>query len=311
MKAGIYGVLAVMCLILGSCGAQDNIHEQAAGQNAARSTEQGTDPELEDMEPGTALGEEMDMWWKRTDARIFDDGLIDVELVCNCDYFLWDEEMGRISLICPYDEIHLLSEGYGELERAMDVLNEENADYVGAIYETGKAITERNLEFANDAMLPFSYSREIVIMRSDEAIVSLEMEDYEWTGGFHPNYYFRGVNIDPSTGQRLRLADVVTDYERMYELVLEQLASEEYMDQDGKSYLTQGYEEIVREQFFPQWPDTEQIKWWMDTEGITVSFDAYELAGYVEGNQVLSFSFEELGELVRFPYACHGKAGSR
>ncbi|MDE5950778.1 MAG: DUF3298 and DUF4163 domain-containing protein [Acetatifactor sp.] len=233
---------------------------------------------------------------------------IDIELWSNRDYSLWNQELGQIILECPYDEVRLLSEGYEELERALEVLNAENADYVGSMYERGIEIVEEGIEkwnlLANTQILPFSYSRKITVLRSDETVVSLFMEDYAWAGGLHPNYYGCGVCFDPLSGQRLRLADVVTDYDRIYELVLEQLSSEEYMDQDGNSCLWQRYEETVKQQFYPQESGDEAIKWYLDTEGLKVLFDAYELAPYSEGGQILGFSFEELGNLIKPQYIC-------
>lgn len=235
-------------------------------------------------------------------------GYIDIDLWSNCDYSLWNQELSQMILECPYDEVRLLSEGYEELERALEVLNAENADYVGSMYERGIEIVEEGIEkwdlLANTQILPFSYSRKITVLRSDETMVSLFMEDYAWAGGLHPNYYGRGVCFDPLSGQRLRLADVVTDYDRIYELVLEQLSSEEYMDQDGNSCLWQRYEETVKQQFYPQESGDEVIKWYLDTEGLKVLFDAYELAPYSEGGQILEFSFEELGNLLKPQYIC-------
>lgn len=307
-KAGIYGVLAAICLVLGGCGVQDNVYEQGTEQN----TEQSAGPEKE--EPRRDSGEELCMQ-KETTRRLFDDGLIDIEVLCNCDYFLWNQNMEQTILVCPYDEVHLISEGYGQLEQAMDALNAENASYMGAFYEKLREQMEGRIEtgdvFAGFEILPFEFSREISILRSDEEIVSLEMVDYEWTGGFHPNYYSHGVNFDPLTGRRLLLADVVTDYDRIMELVLERLASEEYMDEDGSSVLVEGYKEIVRQEFYPQELEGEQIKWWLDTEGIIVGFDAYELASYAEGNLVLQFSFEELGDLVKSQYVYRSEDGGR
>ena len=157
---------------------------------------------------------------------------IDIELWSNRDYSLWNQELSQMILECPYDEVRLLSEENRELEKALEIFNAENADYIGSMYERGMEIVEEGIEkgdlLAKTQILPFSYSREITVLRSDEAVVSLLMEDYAWAGGLHPNYYSRGVCFDPLSGQRLRLADVVTDYDRIYDLVLEQLSSNEY-----------------------------------------------------------------------------------
>lgn len=318
MKTRVYGMLAAMCLILGGCGAQENIQGQSEIQSieeiAMQNTNQGADPEKEEQKPKGDSGEEVYMW-KETTGRIFDDGSIDIEILCNCDYFLWNRNMEQTILVCPYDEVHLLSEGYEELDQAMDALNSENAESMGVFYEKLRERMEGRIEagemFAGFEILPFEFSRTISILRSDEAIVSLEMIDYEWTGGFHPNYYFHGINFDSLTGQRLSLTDVVTDYDRIYELVLEQLASEEYMDEEGHCVLVEGYEEIVKQEFYPQEPEGEQIKWWLNTEGLTVGFDIYELASYAEGNIILEFSFEELGNLVKPEYVYTSEDGSR
>lgn len=293
-------MLAAMCLIFGGCGAQGYSHEQNPEQS---------------MPQGESEGALLVDSWEQSNIRIFDGGLIDAELQRNSDYSLWNQELGQTILMCSYDEVHLLSEGYGELEQAIDVLNAENNSHMGVLYEELRARMEERIvtgdKFSDYEVLPFGFYRKIYVLRSDKAIFSLMIDDTKWLGGFHPDYYFQGLSFDPLTGQRLRLTDVVTDYDRIYQLVLEQLASEEYINEDGYCVLVEGYEEIVKQEFYPQEPGGEQIKWWLDTEGLTVGFDTYELASYSEGNQELKFSFEKFADLVKPQYIYHGEDGSR
>lgn len=293
-------MLAAMCLIFGGCGAQGYIHEQSPEQS---------------MPQGEPEGALLVDSWEQSNIRIFDGGLIDAELQRNSDYSLWNQELGQTILMCSYDEVHLLSEGYEELEQAIDVLNAENNSHMGALYEELRERMEERIvtgdKFSDYQLLPFGFYRKIYVLRSDKAIFSLMIDDTKWLGGFHPDYYSQGISFDPLTGQRLRLADVVTDYDRIYQLVLEQLASEEYIDEDGRCVLVEGYEEIVKQEFYPQEPGGEQIKWWLDTEGLSVGFDTYELASYAEGNQELKFSFEKFADLVKPQYIYHGEDGSR
>lgn len=304
MRASVCGLMIIMCLALEGCGLYGNSHGQSIEQNIIQNAEQ--------REPEVVLPVDT---WEQNACRIFEDGLIDVEIQRNLSYSLWNQELGQTILMCPYDEVHLLSKGYEELEQAIDILNTENADNMGVFYEEWKAYMEGRIEtgdtYASYEMLPFGFYRKIYVLRSDQAVFSLMIDDTEWLGGFHPDYFSIGINFDPLTGRRLRLADVVTDYDRIYELVLEQLASAEYINEDGRCVLVEGYEEIVNQEFYPQEPEEEQIKWWLDTEGITVAFDTYELASYVVGNQVLDFSFEELGDLVRPQYVYHSEDWSR
>ena len=87
--------------------------------------------------------------WEQSAYRIFEDGLIDVEIQRNSSYSLWNQELGQTILMCPYDEVHLLSKGYEELEQAIDALNVENANYMGVFYGEWKDYMEGRIETGN------------------------------------------------------------------------------------------------------------------------------------------------------------------
>lgn len=78
---------------------------------------------------------------------------IDMELWSNRDYFLWNQELSQMFLECPYDEVCLLSEGYGELERALEVFNayelalysEGNQELGFSFEELGNLIRSQNI----------------------------------------------------------------------------------------------------------------------------------------------------------------------
>ena len=144
MRAGICGAISIMCLILDGCGLHENIHGQSVEQSMAQSKAQSIEQSsmhntVQNAAQSTIQSSEQEETevslpvdtWEQSAYRIFEDGLIDVEIQRNSGYSLWNQELGQTILMCPYDEVHLLSKGYEELEQAIDALNVENANYMG------------------------------------------------------------------------------------------------------------------------------------------------------------------------------------
>lgn len=73
-----------------------------------------------------------------------------------------------------------------------------------------------------------------------------------------------GYNFNSRTGDALALRDVVTDYDRIFQLTLEKLKTNEYAPQ-----FQAGCESIIRSMFYGSGSDPD-LQWTMDREGLTV-----------------------------------------
>lgn len=157
---------------------------------------------------------------------------------------------------------------------------------------------ENNLRILNE-MLPeaktaaaeteyfngFTSTSEYVVQRADEHILSVRVNESEYTGSAHPMYWVLGINLDPASGARIPLTDVLTDTESLTE-ILAQKIREKFPFEPFTSL-----EEMLGE-YAP-----EQFTWTLGYQGITFYFSPYEIASYAAGLLTATIWFDEYPEL--------------
>lgn len=124
--------------------------------------------------------------------------------------------------------------------------------------------------------------------RVDEEIISLVEDNYEYTGGAHPNSWRYAQNFNASTGQKLTLKDVTTDEKAaisfINEEILKQTKAYKYKD-----YFFPGYEESIKDIL------TEDT-WYFSDQGVVVISNEYIISPHAVG--ILEFTIPYEG----FPY---------
>ncbi|MBR6615973.1 MAG: DUF3298 domain-containing protein, partial [Lachnospiraceae bacterium] len=198
------------------------------------------------------------------------------------------EEHEDSKLICSaiYDNIRLSDEDtvrYPELAKALaemtqeDIVRmEESATYMKDLYGEGDLVTDTY----------FSDEEMFYVQRADGRILSIRDEFYAYSGGAHPVYGVFGYNFDTQTGKKLELDDVVTDFDKMLELVEQKLYS--VYDKD------MFYSNV--EEYFDNFTQ-QDLNWTMGYQGITFQFNPYLIAPYASGMQEVTIWFEEAPEL--------------
>lgn len=125
----------------------------------------------------------------------------------------------------------------------------------------------------------------IYMQRADIRIVSLLEYTEKYTGGIHPDFFVSCINLNPHTGDALRLSDVLTDTKDLPDLLAQKI--------------TQKYEDVA----FYDLEDTlgkykpEEFTWTMDYQGITFWFSPYEIASYAVGTLSAKIWFDELPDI--------------
>lgn len=200
-----------------------------------------------------------------------------------------------------YPEI-ILSEEYKEKYPKL-------AEYISALssnYESG--MKDNIAEFAswaledenNDISAYFSESY-VDIVRLDDNLVSILDSGSQYTGGAHPNYGCSSINIDPITGEALRLDQVLDDSSLLPEAIKTELE---------KTY--PGIMEEVDSFYFPsEGEDPEQFKqklnddtftWTIDAKGLNIIFSPYEIASYAAGQMEITLSTADYPNLIQPKY---------
>ncbi len=198
------------------------------------------------------------------------------------------EEHEGSELICSatYDSIRLSDEDaeqYPELAKALTALTQEDI-----VRMEESAIYMKDLYGEGGSVISTHYSDEemFFVQRADSQILSIRDEFYSYSGGVHPMYGAWGYNFDTQTGKKLELDDVVTDFDKMLELVEQKL-----------------YDIYDKEMFYPDVEDyfdnftSQDLNWTMGYQGISFQFNPYMVAPYAFGMQEVTVWFEEAPEL--------------
>lgn len=120
-------------------------------------------------------------------------------------------------------------------------------------------------------------------------LLCIRMEYSTYSGGAHPNSWREAVSFDLMTGRTVTVPDLTDDLDALTEAVTEKLLL--------AITQTDIWMENGADGFFPDYADT--VAEWMDKplifgqEGMTVVFNAYDIASYAAGEQafLLPYSF--------------------
>lgn len=198
--------------------------------------------------------------------------------------------------------------GYDALQKSLDKENEESMDLAREAYEdNADYLKEANQSGEN--VTPYEMDSEVDVKRADEKVVSYVREDFSQLGGAHPSKYFTGKNYDAKTGEELSLRDVVSNYDGLYQYVLDELAQREKEDGNENCYFD-GYEDTVKQMFYGAsddsstdtadgseesglYPDMQAVvQWYLEDDGLTVIFNDYDIAPYAYGPSVVKIPFD-------------------
>lgn len=124
------------------------------------------------------------------------------------------------------------------------------------------------------------------VLRADQSYFSFLEQNESYYGGAHGGYMITGMTFDVNTGVRVTLSDLIRDADRLKEIVAKQL---------DEVYGDIFYEDVY--QMIDAY-DLDGFTWSMDASGITLYFNQYELAPYVEGMQTIELTSEDYPELL-------------
>ena len=196
--------------------------------------------------------------------------------------------------------------GYDALQKALD---KDNADSLELAKEEYSYNVLKNMVEENEsATVPFALESTVLKKRADDKVVSYLRESYSQLGGAHPSTYFAGKNYDTKTGSELTLQDVVTNYDDVYQYVLDELAKNEKQPENENCYFD-GYEDTVKEMFYGN-SDSESavtdanseetglypmpassVQWYLGDDGLNILFNDYDIAPYAYGPSFVTIPY--------------------
>ena len=157
----------------------------------------------------------------------------------------------------------------------------QNASYAREDYEMAADDTNYTFEQYTGS---FSYT----VKRCDKQIISIVFSQYDYTGGAHGNPWKYGVNFDASTGDRLQLEALSSDYTDFYNLLLTNL---------NHQAMLPAYQDYIFSDFAAD-VETALLKdsaaWYLDSSGITFISNPYVLGSYAAGTFEFNIPYSEL-----------------
>ena len=162
-----------------------------------------------------------------------------------------------------------------EVQQAID-FKQAQEDYKGR--------SEEERTYWEGYSLGMSYMPE----RLDDKVISLVENNYEYTGGAHPNSWRYAQNFDSNTGGRLTLKEVTTDEKAAIAFINEEILKQTKMYK-YKDYFFEGYEKSIKDIL------TEDT-WYFSDKGLVVIANEYIISPHVVGILEFTIPYEE------FPY---------
>lgn len=269
--------LALM-LFAAACGREEEPVETEPEEELSESF---VSPEVETKEPEEAkvFGVTYeDKSWQEKD----EDGTVLLNITLN---------LPRVSLPEAPEAEEAINAFWAEQEEAFRVTALEYKKWAGEDLAFRKSEEQAAAESAETeetgiwTWTPYEMGRQYSEGRQDEIILSFVQNDYEYTGGAHPNSVRAALNFDSRSGARLKLADVVTDMDETTEFVNLYLV-EALPETIGEEGLFDDYKTSI---FDILTDDT----WYLNEEGFVIICNEYIVSPHSSGINEITIPYEE------------------
>ena len=192
-----------------------------------------------------------------------------------------------------FEGISIVDDGYDRLKKSLSASDAKAEEAYDAEWEQGEAFI-KDFENASGAAQDWYLNNLVVLSRCDDDVFSYTRTSDSYLGGAHPNAYVVGYNFDTDTGKELTLKDVVTDYDKVYQYVLDDLERQN-SKADSEPILFDDYKETVDKLFNgtkadandtdakDSYTEEAKIQWFMTEDELHIIFNRYDIAPYATG----------------------------
>ena len=228
----------------------------------------------------------------------------DVEFVaislCNHNRTEWTDDYEFVKYDLEYQTAFVsadMAHKYPELDKALKEFSERqesavlsNGEWFDETYALMYADSDPSEEEYYEALFMDS---KFEVARSDSRAVSLVEHYSDYTGGIHGNYGTYGTNFDTQTGAILKIADIVSDTDKLAGIVAEGIANQ-YPDTE---FFVDSVYEYINFQI-----ENDVLSYSLGYDGLTVMFNPYEIASYADGILSVTVYFSDYADLFNERY---------
>lgn len=266
-----------------ACGTLTSSQEETSSENVVSSSELETETTQESTEETTDVSLE-----ESTEEVPTDELVTTIPLsLKNNQRQEWEDRI----LLCDitWQNVLLGEEEqitFPKLQETLTEFNLSNDSYANEMMEW--LLPEAKLALEEQAGYFYGYTSDtsLYVQRADSNLVSIRIDYDSFTGGVHPMYSVGAWNVNPVTGTKLELDDVLVNMDGISDLLINQLMTKyDYLDVDYVSETLQSYA-------------PSDFTWTLGYENITFYFSPYEIAPYAAGLLTMTLWFDEYPDLV-------------
>lgn len=286
-------IIVISCLSAGLCACQKDKESVSSAQDAVAPSQEEVAGNVTESVIKNVTEDKVE-----TDVNIIHPIVFHKQLVCSKPAS-WERGVN-----CEYDLFRLTQEDktkYPRLAKAMVKFEADLEEQARNAFSNMRNIMEEDYsalssedEYILDVgVLEDNSGRKVV--RSDSVAFSVFCNYYSYYGGVHPYYAFTGYNYDSQTGHELSCEDVVSDIDKLNDILFERLM-DEYGDDCSLN------EETVKEYLLECKTGERDYEWLLGYEGVTFYFNPYSLTSFAGGMQIIYLSFADYPEIFGETY---------
>lgn len=140
-----------------------------------------------------------------------------------------------------------------------------------------------------DFEMPWSVEIKGNVLYNSPKIISIELEQFSFTGGAHPNYGITLLTFDLERGKPLYLEDVINDKEQLKGIAKEKFRVARELEQ-GESLENAGF--YFGDSF------TLPSNFALTKDGLYLFYNPYEVGAYVLGSTSFTIPYKEIEDIL-------------
>jgi len=152
---------------------------------------------------------------------------------------------------------------------------------------------EEALSSGEENFETYIFDLDVHVRRADSVAVSILHDSYDYYGFDSERRSFWGENFNTETGETIYLPDVVTDIDKLAEVVEAEL----YKSFGADTF----YSDTAIENYFKDYGE-DGSHWTLEYNGVTIYFDDGDIAGSGVGDISVTIEFEKYPELFKEKY---------
>jgi len=137
---------------------------------------------------------------------------------------------------------------------------------------------------------PWEVQTNAKVMYQSPEYISVEVANYSYTGGAHPNSYVNLLTFDANTGKKLQVTDIVSDTARLKTLAEAKFREVRELSPDA---------DLNEEGYFWGEPFALPANIALTNEGLYFVYNPYEAAAYAAGPTDFTITNEELKGMLK------------